>query len=172
MEVAAQVIGEKGYHRMSLEEVARRAGMTRGAIYGNFSDKDELILQVLMSQWQSAPPVLKPGGTLKEHMRAAGEAIATVIHERRSRAVGIVSFQLYALTHEAMRKRLTKVNAEIYRRSAEGLLRFVPEEDLPMPADQFVRVMHALRDGLMVLSFLTPEFITDEVIVGAFEALA
>jgi AcrR family transcriptional regulator len=30
------VIREKGYERTTMEEVARRAGMTRGAIYGNF----------------------------------------------------------------------------------------------------------------------------------------
>jgi hypothetical protein len=48
----------------------------------------------------------------------------------------------------------------------------VPEKDLPMSPELFARVTHALRDGLMVLSFLTPELITDEVFVAAFEALA
>jgi hypothetical protein len=41
-----------------------------------------------------------------------------------------------------------------------------------MPADQFVRVLHALTDGLLYLRFLTPELITDEVIRSAFVALA
>jgi hypothetical protein len=41
-----------------------------------------------------------------------------------------------------------------------------------MPADQFVKVLHALTEGLLYLRFLTPELITDEVIGAAFEALA
>ena len=39
---AAAIIGEKGYDRAPLEEIASRAGMTRGAVYGNFKNKEEL----------------------------------------------------------------------------------------------------------------------------------
>jgi hypothetical protein len=63
-------------------------------------------------------------------------------------------------------------NADIYRWAEHGLLEVVPAGELPMPADQFVRVLHALTDGLIYLRFLTPELITDEVIKAAFEALA
>src|SRR6185295_12340468 len=69
IEAAAQVIGEKGYERTSLEEVAARAGMTRGAIYGNFSSKDELLMAFVESRWQPAAPPLKPGAPLKEQLR-------------------------------------------------------------------------------------------------------
>ena len=41
-----------------------------------------------------------------------------------------------------------------------------------MPADSFVRVVHALTEGLLFQRFLTPELIPDEVFYAAFEALA
>jgi hypothetical protein len=63
-------------------------------------------------------------------------------------------------------------NAKIYRWAEQGLLQLVPASELPMPADQLVRVLHALTDGLLYLRFLTPELITDAVIIAAFEALA
>ena len=43
---------------------------------------------------------------------------------------------------------------------------------LPMTSERLVRVLHALTDGLTFLRFLTPELITDDVVVTAFEALA
>jgi hypothetical protein len=70
------------------------------------------------------------------------------------------------------RVRLVEANAEIYHWVEQSLLQFAPESVLPMPAEQFVRVLHALTDGQLFLRFLTPELITDDVITAAFEAQA
>jgi AcrR family transcriptional regulator len=172
IEVAAQVIGEKGYERVTLEEVATRAGMTRGAIYGNFKNREDLILAVVGTRWQPIAPPWQPGVSLKEHLLRLGEAVVASVPARRAQAVGAFSFHQYALTHEELRARLVEANAEIYRWAEHSLLQVVPESALPMPADQFVRVLHALTDGLLYLRFLTPELITDEVIRSAFVALA
>ena len=44
LEAARQLVREKGYEHTTLEEVARRAGMTSGAIYGNFKNRDQLFI--------------------------------------------------------------------------------------------------------------------------------
>lgn len=172
IEAAIEVIKEKGYERTSLDEVARRAGMTRGAIYNNFKDKEDLLLAAAVTRWRPVAPPLKPGASLREQMRIVGEAAVAAVPERRDNAVAAISFQLYALTNEAMRLRMVEVDAACYRWASERLLQNVPAEELPMPAEQFVRIVHALTDGLLVLRFLTPELITDELIVTAFENLA
>ena len=41
-----------------------------------------------------------------------------------------------------------------------------------MPARQFVRVLDALITGLLFTHFQTPDLITEEIIIAAFEALA
>ena len=40
---AAEVFAEKGYDRAGVQEIARRAGFTTGAIYGRFRGKAELL---------------------------------------------------------------------------------------------------------------------------------
>src|SRR5262245_33218470 len=40
---AAAVFAERGYDRAGVQEIARRAGLTTGAIYGRFSGKAELL---------------------------------------------------------------------------------------------------------------------------------
>jgi AcrR family transcriptional regulator len=172
IEMAAQVIGEKGFDRTSLEEVAARAGMTRGAIYGNFKDREDLFLAVVESRWKPIVPPLRPGAALKEQMRILGQAVVAALPARRAAAIGAVSFQLYVLTHPEMRARLVRENARIYRWAAKELLRFVKASELPMSAEKFVRVIHALTEGLLFTHFLNPELVTGDVIVAAFDALA
>ncbi|HEX4864655.1 MAG TPA: TetR/AcrR family transcriptional regulator [Acidimicrobiales bacterium] len=41
---AAEVLARRGYHGATLDEVAQTAGFTTGAIYSNFSGKEELFL--------------------------------------------------------------------------------------------------------------------------------
>ena len=43
---ATEVFAERGYEGASLEEIAERAGFTRGAIYKNFGSKEELFFAV------------------------------------------------------------------------------------------------------------------------------
>jgi AcrR family transcriptional regulator len=172
IDAATEVIREKGYDKTTLEEVARRAGMTRGAIYNNFQDKEDLYLAVIETRWEPIVPQFKPGATFKAQMHILGEAVVAAASARRSQAVGALSFQLYALTHEAMRARMVKTDAEIYRWAAEELVQFIPARELPLPPEEFVKVLHALTDGLLALKYLTPELITDELIIAAFESLA
>ncbi len=47
---AADVFAEKGYDRAGVQEIARRAGFTTGAIYGRFSGKAELLLAAIEAQ--------------------------------------------------------------------------------------------------------------------------
>ena len=47
IEAAAEVIAEEGYERAGTQEIARRAGLTNGAIYANFRDKSELLSEAV-----------------------------------------------------------------------------------------------------------------------------
>jgi AcrR family transcriptional regulator len=144
--------------------------MTRGAIYGNFKNREELFLAVVAQRWEPIVPRISPGDSFQQQMRALAEAVIAVVPQRRKSAIGAASFQAYALKHEEMRERLVAANAEIYRTMAAGVARMNPE-GLPLPAEQLVRVLHFTIEGYLMLRFLTPELIRDEDIVAAFEAL-
>ena len=47
IEAAAAVFAEKGYDGAGVQEIARRAGFTTGAIYGRFRGKAELLLAAI-----------------------------------------------------------------------------------------------------------------------------
>ena len=172
IEAAAEVIGEKGYDRASLEEIAARAGMTRGAVYGNFKGKEELFLALVADHWKPIVPLLKRGLGLKEQMRILGKTVAAEALARQTQAAAATAFQLYVVTHRSIRDRVAGQNAIVYKRMAQEIVKVIPAKDLPMPAERFIRVLDALTTGLMFTYFQTPELITEDVFISAFEALA
>ena len=44
---AARVFAERGFHGASLDAIGEEAGYSRGAVYYNFADKEELFLELL-----------------------------------------------------------------------------------------------------------------------------
>ena len=172
IDAAARLIAEKGYHNITLEHVAASVGMSRGAIYGNFKDRDELFMAVLESRWQPIIPPFKPGAGLREQMRILAEAVIAAAPARQAAALRALEFQIYALTHPKMQSKLERYSAEGYRLAEQGVLRFIPEKSLPIPPAHFVRVLNALTEGLLFERFQSPREITDDVIRSAFEALA
>jgi len=47
LDAATEVFLEKGYEGTRVAEIARRAGLTTGAIYGNFGSKSDLLTEAL-----------------------------------------------------------------------------------------------------------------------------
>ncbi|WP_260735501.1 TetR/AcrR family transcriptional regulator [Tunturiibacter lichenicola] len=171
IEAAASVIGEKGFDRASLEEIAAQAGMTRGAVYGNFENKEELFLAVVEAQWKPIMPPFKQGATPREQMRTLGRTVAAEARSRQNVAVLATAFQLYALTHEQTRAKMTERNAIAYEWIAKELVKIVPAKDLHMPAKDFVRILDVVTTGLLFTFFQTPELITERIFVATFESL-
>jgi len=171
IEAAAALIRERGYEETTLAAVAQRAGMTRGAIYGNFKNREDLFMAVVAQRWEPIAPRIRVGDSFQKQMRALAEAVIAAAPQRRKSAVGAASFQAYALKHEQMRQRLVVANSEVYRAMAAGVAQMNRTDTLPMPAEQLVRVLHFMIEGYLMLRFLTPELVGDDDIIAAFEAI-
>src|SRR6186713_1171533 len=87
LDAARALIREEGYERTTLTAVAERAGMTTGAIYGNFKNRDELFVALGQTYWAPVTPRVKPGATFAEAMHAMAEATLEAIPERTTAAV-------------------------------------------------------------------------------------
>jgi AcrR family transcriptional regulator len=172
LEAARQLIREKGYEHTTLHEVAQRAGMTSGAIYGNFKNRDELFISLAEAYWAPIKPDIKPGSSFAEMMRAIADATIAAIPERSTAAVGRLTGMAYTLTHDELRARVHDITASSYALGAEWLRSVTDARDLPMPAETLVRVIHALIEGLVFQRLLTPDLVPDDVFYSAFGALA
>ena len=172
LEAARALIREKGHEHTTLEEIAERAGMTTGAIYGNFKNRDDLFIALGQAYWAPIKPQIKPGASLAEILRAMADATIAAIPERSAVVVGRLTGLAYALSHESMRRQVEKVTAESYEFGERWLRSVVNKDELPMPAGQLVRVLHVMIEGFVLQRLLTPDLIPDRVIRAAFASLA
>ena len=172
LEAARELVREKGYEGTTLQDVAARAGMTSGAIYGNFKNRDDLFLALGMTYWPPIVPRYRPAATFPEKMRALAAATLAAIPERRRVASGRLTGMAYTLSHEAMQAKVQEVTAASYELGAAWLRSIATDDELPMPANQLVCVIHVLTEGLVFQRLLTPDLVPDDVFYAAFAALA
>src|SRR3954463_13620236 len=88
LEAARWLIREKGHEQTTLEEIAERAGMTTGAIYGNFKNKDDLLIALGQTYWVPIVPKVKAPASFRQIMDAMAEATINAIPARSAAAVG------------------------------------------------------------------------------------
>ncbi|HEY5411944.1 MAG TPA: helix-turn-helix domain-containing protein [Caulobacteraceae bacterium] len=172
VDAARQIIREQGYDTLTLANVAERAGMTTGAIYGNFRNRTDLLMAVAEMGGAPIVPKVWPGMSFRELMRAMADAVIESLPQRRAAMIGALGFHIQTLIHEDLRQRSLAETGELYRRFAANTLLLIPAEEMPMPVEVLMPVMHALIDGVVLHRILTPELIGDEVIHAAFDALA
>jgi len=170
------LMGEGGLHGVSLDAVARRVGVTKGAIYDNFESKDAMIVAALASLPEEAvTPIAWPkgrDGSLRERMRRLGEAVLAGRDDTGKGALGAAEFSLYALTHEDLRGRLAELSAMGPTRTQQHLLELFAPEELPMPVEAFAVLLHCLIPGLAQFRAIAPRPPSRETVLAIFEGLA
>jgi len=172
LEAARELIREKGYARTTLQDVASRAGMTSGAIYGNFKNRDELFVSLAEAHWAPIRPKVKAGASFADVMQALAAATLAALPDREKAAVGRLTGMAYTLTQDDLRARVREITTQSYAFGASWLRAAIDERELPMSPEHLVRVIHALTEGLVFQRLLTPELVPDQVFYEAFAALA
>ncbi|WP_437064418.1 TetR/AcrR family transcriptional regulator [Streptomyces sp. enrichment culture] len=158
IEAAVQEFGEQGYDRARVQDIARRAGLSTGAIYGNFRNKAELLSEAV--DYGLAAAGRKLGQALH---RGAGpvdvlQLIVTYHSDAHQRSwAPLVSEALAAARRDAEVAR--KVHAALHR--AENSLTELAElaqQDGSLAADVdpavFARFVLSVSLGMNVLTAL------------------
>ncbi len=174
---AAELFAERGVNGTSVEQIAERAGFTRGAFYGNFDGKHELVVELLRRRTQREAEevaALSSGvgsfADLMDRLRAWNV-------ERAEHLEGWLILRtelaLYALRNPEARPLVGEGE-----KSTRALLETSVRTELAArgaapPADPafLALILHALEDGLLLQRFLSPEGTGDEDAVDAVELL-
>jgi AcrR family transcriptional regulator len=172
IEVAAAMIAGRGFEATSLRDVAARAGLTKGAIYGIFDSKEDLFLAVVRAKLPRRGPVFEPGLPLRAQLRRLAERIIAMAPDAQSQARLSIEFELYLMTHDSMRARMSTAYVESHRQAEDEIRAAVDEAELPLPPGEFAVLIAALTGGVLHRRFVIPEVMTDALIVRLFEALA
>jgi len=175
LEAAAVVFRSKGYAAASLDEIAEEAGLTKGAVYSNFSSKDDLIV-ALIDERLDRPEVainaaIPHGGTQAEEAAQAAELFFKIFDsERETFLLG-----LELLLYEARHGRVGSLERywEVRQAMAEAVEQRAAEHGrrLTMPAIDLVQGLFALGSGLALTRLREPEVIPDALFAQLVTAM-
>lgn len=169
---AQRLFRERGYAATSLEQIAEAAGVTKGAIYGHFAGKEDLLINAL----EAAPlPAWATGMNdqslpLRKRIARFGHAMATDDAFRDKAALAMELEFLAALLRSP--DTLGRYSAVQGRRLA-GLVD--ADEDRPLPGTtpgEAWAIAHALLIGLQLYQHIAPDVLTPAVIERACQLLA
>lgn len=170
IEAAADVFAERGFHAASVDAIADRVGLTKGAAYANFASKEDLFLVVLEARMQAQVEMV-------EHLAVAATGLPAEevlgltpsldwLDERW--CLLVFEFWLHALRHPPVRYRL----AELYGRFRSGLAplleRYVPAG---LAREELAGAVIALYQGLALQRHCDPEAISADLIKNLLAAL-
>lgn len=162
---AARVFARHGFHATSLDAIAEEAGFSRGAVYYNFADKEELFLELLDRRCAERAQDLREvfastaeddvAATSRQAQLAAEHALDAMTGDAEWRAL-YLEFLAHAARDAAFRRRFSKRTAEM-RGALEDVVvaRTGPLADaLEMEPEQLAVVIDALGIGLMTTHML------------------
>jgi AcrR family transcriptional regulator len=176
LEAAAEVFAKRGFHATTVDDVAERAGLTKGAVYSNFESKDSLFLALLdrhmTTQFELAEQLLSREST--DELRGGLE-----VEARKAGADGnhfgllTVEFWLYAMRNPEAKAALAVRYAQTRERVAELIDgRFASAGvEPPRPPNHLAALVLALDAGLFLQAMADPEAVPAGLRTDAIVAL-
>ena len=156
---AARVFSRRGFHGTSLEAIAEEAGFSRGAVYYNFADKEELFLELLDRRCAERAQDLREvfadvddgdvEATSRQAQVAAQHSLDAMTGDPEWRAL-YLEFLAHAARDTAFRRRFGRRTQEMRSALEEVVVqRTAPFSDaLDMEPEQLAVVLDALGTGL------------------------
>jgi AcrR family transcriptional regulator len=170
IEATGALVAERGLAAVSLDEIAARAGVTKGAIYSNFRTKAELLWEAVDRRRLHLEAEITPGD-VKATVRSVARALMAQFPRAEAEAAFYAELQAYIRTDPEMRAQQARQQKaqfdDLARRLAAGF-----GERLAIPPRVMGLAVQALLLGFTAQWERTPDEVTEDVIAAAFEALA
>ena len=170
LQAAMEVFAQRGYRDASVDEIAERAGYSKGAIYFHFSGKDDLFFALLEERidqpmreaiklLESAPPEDDMAAEANRHFRA-------LVSGQRELVLLDQEYRSQALRDSRLRARYVKREAKLRAALAKGLQARLKHLDAPPIAapEHLATALLSLVFGLAQQRLIEPDAVPDEML--------
>jgi AcrR family transcriptional regulator len=165
------VFVRRGYRDASVDEIARRAGFSKGAVYWHFEGKEELFLALLEERLnapvrqmiellQSAPPE-------QDMSVEANQRFVELLERQRELLVLDQEHWSLAVREPGLRTRYAARQAELRQALAEALQARASHLGAPIenvPAQELATAFLALANGLGMERLIDPDAVPDDLL--------
>lgn len=177
---AAQVFAARGFHGATLDEVAKAAGFTKGAVYSNFASKDDLFLVLIEWHYARSMDMLRvtlesseipPEARLSDFVALLREQITQTPD---SWAILYEEFRVYAIRNQKARRKLLALDEDAARTIAGIISAGRKRMGIHMPERPLdvARVILALDRGIGATRAIYPKGVNDTFLQTVMSLLA
>ena len=166
---ARTVFLERGFHGASLDEIAERAGYSKGAVYSNFAGKDDLFLAVLDAQFEQRVRVLTDvaldENRLEDSYRAVARSIVAADRAEPRWTPLLLEFWAHASRRDSLRAAVAERRERFFNVIA-GLIDELGSRhgvEFAIPAKEVARGSNALARGIALDWLLAPTSVSAEL---------
>jgi AcrR family transcriptional regulator len=172
IQAAVTVFAEKGYHRATISDVVQRSGLSVGAIYTHFRNKEELFLHscdLISGQGLDEMAIrLAPLTSTADRLRAAVAYYVETIDEFEDAPgqVGLVRAWAEAGEEPGVREMLVRRRERLVGAAQLLIQEGISRGELPasLDVDAIARGFMALLDGLLLLRIEAGDLYRPEVL--------
>jgi phosphoribosylaminoimidazole-succinocarboxamide synthase len=162
LDAAARVFAREGYAGASVEDVAREAGFSTGALYSNFAGKEDLFLALLAHTVERVSgrvaEAIAERPTVEERARIAAAEWMRFLDREPEQVLLFMEMWAYAVRDPGVRRRF----AAAYAAPRAATARLIDDSARALgmrptlPAEQLATAIDALADGLALQRLIDP----------------
>ncbi|HXP53592.1 MAG TPA: TetR family transcriptional regulator [Streptosporangiaceae bacterium] len=178
LDAATRVFARKGYAGASVDDIAEAAGFTIGALYSNFSGKEDLFIELLSarSSTRMADALAIVGDSdapIEQRRSRLADHLVEVAAQDADLAVLEAEFWLYAMRKPDFHERLTAQFRENRDSLAALLADWAQDQGRSgaIPFEGLSTILLALFQGLVKLRRTDPALVPDDLYATAIRWL-
>jgi AcrR family transcriptional regulator len=173
LDAARKVFSERGYHEATVEAIAAESGLSNGALYYNFRNKEELFLALFDQRIDARiAAVERTFGSERASGDDGGGQVMTAAMEGVRDIDDPMEWAMFFefIAHAARTPDFRREFRKRSRRMRTAFARAVERQsadlgtDLPLPAEQVGVAIAALSHGLAAQRVIDPRAVPDELL--------
>jgi AcrR family transcriptional regulator len=176
---ATRVIARQGYARTSLNDIAREAGMSKGAVHYHFPSKEALVAKVLETACDAVAERTRRawergGDDPFEALRASARELWAARATRSDEVAVVADLLAQSLHDESLRPQLAGYYRFASAQTTQHLVSALATFGIrPRVSPALIpRLLLGLLDGLVMQVFVEPDVIDPDELVRSIELIA
>ncbi len=178
LDAAGALFSEQGFEKTQLEEVAARAGYTRGAIYAHYASKEDLFLalmeQRVLSKFVVMRRVVEEEPEFSKRFGIFKRWIASQVGDH-TWGILMMEFKLYALRRPESRAKLQHTFDLLFKSSGNDFIELLFGANLDKTKRAAIErrlvVMGAIQSAVVLESNFRPKLLPKAQLQGFLEEL-
>jgi AcrR family transcriptional regulator len=178
LSAAEATFSEQGFEKTQLEEVAARAGYTRGAIYAHYASKEDLFLALMenrvVTKFTAVRREIEAEPEISKRPEIFKHWLATQVSDHAWGTL-MLEFKLYALRRPQSRERLQRTYDLLFKSSGSDFIELLFGHGLDkttrVAIERRLAVMGAIVSAAILESHFRPKLLTKQHLQGVLHEL-